>query len=145
MNQTDLKLRQALASKQKAHEEKTRTGLALSLEEFFTGNEDYGSIGCNLSDHPGPQRFYDVLRELRDRKGVQDVVIQLHEYEGDSSWPFSELVHVVTKFDPDTIRDWVAELQPDEVAYGPFDSSCGNPVGLPEPQSGYRIVTLWWD
>ena len=25
----------------------------VSLEEYFDGNDDLGSIGCNLSDHPG--------------------------------------------------------------------------------------------
>jgi hypothetical protein len=30
----------------------------VTLEEFFTGNDDYGSIGCNLSPPLGPQYFY---------------------------------------------------------------------------------------
>jgi hypothetical protein len=31
----------------------------VSLEAFFEGNDDYGSIGCNLleSEHPGPPGF----------------------------------------------------------------------------------------
>ena len=34
----------------------------VSLEDFFVGNEDYGSIGCNLTEHPGPQFFFERLR-----------------------------------------------------------------------------------
>jgi hypothetical protein len=30
----------------------------VSLEDFFLGNSDYGSIGCNLSNNPGPQVFF---------------------------------------------------------------------------------------
>lgn len=43
----------------------------VSLEDFFTGNNEYGSIGCNLADHPGPQLFFKVLKEIRARSTVQ--------------------------------------------------------------------------
>ncbi len=51
------------------------TGLepVVSLELFFEGNDDPGSIGCNLTDHPGVDRFYAVLRGIRDRPDVHGV------------------------------------------------------------------------
>ena len=32
-------------------------GPTVSLEDFFEGNDDLGSIGCNLSAHPGVDVF----------------------------------------------------------------------------------------
>src|SRR5262249_18698986 len=49
----------------------------VSLEEFFTGNEDLGSIGCNLTDHPGMQTFYTELKAIRSRPDVQGVFVAI--------------------------------------------------------------------
>jgi hypothetical protein len=140
---SDLVRQRALAAKLRAHEASTSAPLAVSLDEFFTGNDDYASIGCNLMRHPGPERFYEVLRELRNQEGVQDIFVQLHQYEGEQFWPFSEIVHVITTLGPETVKEWTEELQPDDVNYGPFNGRM--PVGLPEARPGHRIVTLWWD
>jgi hypothetical protein len=53
----------------------------VSLEDFFTGNNDLGSIGCNLENHPGTQRFFAILRSIRARPEVQDVLVTIYEYE----------------------------------------------------------------
>jgi len=42
---------------------------------FFHGNDDLGSISCDLTDHPGTARFYAVLRDVRGRPEVHDVRI----------------------------------------------------------------------
>ncbi|MDP4145462.1 MAG: hypothetical protein Q8936_13415 [Bacillota bacterium] len=39
----------------------------ISLELFFEGNDDIGSIGCNLLDHPGTEKFYSVLKNIKDK------------------------------------------------------------------------------
>src|SRR4051812_20945450 len=43
----------------------------VSIERFFDGNEDSGSIGCNLTDHPGIDSFRDALTGLLRRPDVQ--------------------------------------------------------------------------
>src|SRR5579862_306607 len=43
----------------------------VSLEDFFTGNKDLGSIGCNIEEHPGLRKFYAVLCAIRQRPEVQ--------------------------------------------------------------------------
>ena len=45
----------------------------------FEGNDDLGSIGCNLLDHPGPAHFYEVLRSIRDRSEVHGVWVGITE------------------------------------------------------------------
>src|SRR5262245_27366125 len=36
----------------------------VAIERFFDGNDDLGSIGCNLMPHPGVEAFRDVLTGL---------------------------------------------------------------------------------
>ena len=117
----------------------------VSLEDFFTGNKDYGSIGCNLSPHPGPQFFFAKLKEIRSRDDVQDVLVEVSEVEesDETMWPFSERVYILTSAAGEEVASWVAALQPDEVeagfAYG------GVPSGAPPLSEGMAVYGVWWD
>ena len=117
----------------------------VSLEDFFVGNEDYGSIGCNLWEHPGPQFFFEVLKGIRARGDVQDVLVEINEVEeGDESmWPFSDRVYILSGAAREEVADWVAALMPDEVeegfAYG------GPPASAPELGAGTKAYGVWWD
>ena len=116
----------------------------VSVEEFFTGNDDMGSIGCNLVDHPGVDSFYRLLREIRARPDVQDVLVGIYEVEeGDPSmWPFSERVYVLTSASVDEIRELLAPLDPDEV----FEGWMGDkPSAAPSVAEPNKVVTAWWD
>ena len=114
------------------------------LDAFFDGNDDLGSIGCNLGDdHPGLDRFREVLAGVKKRRDVQDVLVGIFEaMEEDTSWPFSETVYVLTSASASAVQEWVAELQPDEVEEGFLD---GPPPGLPPLGDGMMPVRLWWD
>ena len=64
--------------------------VAVSLELFFIGNDDPGSIGCNLGlDQPPVETFRDVLIRLRARAEVQDFVVRIADADDDTSWPFT--------------------------------------------------------
>src|SRR2546429_9676710 len=80
----------------------------ISLELFFDGNDDLGSIGCNLSDHPGPARFYGVLGAIRDRPEVYSVWVGISEVMAPDEWPFSNHVYVVTTVSAAEVMSWVA-------------------------------------
>jgi hypothetical protein len=117
----------------------------VSLEDFFIGNDDPGSIGCNLPQPaPDPPRFFEVLKAIRERPDVTDVVVEIHEVEesDESMWPFSDRVYVVTSASQDAIKQWVAELQPDEVEEG---YAAGRPPAGPEVKAPYKIWGIWWD
>jgi len=115
----------------------------VTLEEFFEGNDDLGSIGCNLTEHPGPQRFYAVLRDVRGRGDVQDVLVAITEDMGDDEWPFSDSIYVVTSASREQVAQWVAELQPDPLGgEGYFPTA---PGAAPALKPGFRVYTLWWD
>ena len=42
-------------------------GQTIPVEEFFDGNDDLGSIGCNLDPHPGVDAFRNFLTGLLGR------------------------------------------------------------------------------
>jgi len=60
--------------------------IAVSLEDFFTGNNDAGSIGVNLGpDQPPIAEFHRVLREIRAKPNVQDVLVRIYNYDDPES------------------------------------------------------------
>jgi hypothetical protein len=135
--------RAALIGRIRGLEGSADTMPVVSLEAFFEGNDDPGSIGCNLPNHPGPHRFYELLAAIRARREVQDVLVGIYEIvEDDSSWPFAETVYVLTSAAPEVVRQWAAELEPDEVEAG-FPN--GEPPGAPVLAQGMTPVRLWWD
>ncbi len=128
----------------------------VSLEEFFDGNDNYGSIGCNLDDpqaapplpvpywpHPSPQGFYEILRAVRERQEVQDVLVEVSDTNvGEEDWPFSELVYILTSASAEQVEGWTAKLFPTEVSEG-YDGE--KPALMPDLLPDYTVYTLWWD
>ena len=125
----------------------------VSLEEFFEGNDDYGSIGCNLDDpqatpplpvpywpHPSPQGFYETLRAVRERQEVQDVLVEVSDTDvGAENWPFSELVYILTTASTEEVEAWTISIHPTEVSEGE------KPALVRDLLPGYIVWTLWWD
>jgi hypothetical protein len=112
------------------------------LAEFFDGNDDEGSIGCNLSTHPGIKVFRDVLMGLLDRPDVQAVYVQISELDpGHDSWPFTDSILVVGKISSDKLRTAVSVLQPDEVG---DPEQLGIGVSIDE-RLGSKVLIVWWD
>src|SRR5262245_6870603 len=88
----------------------------VAIDRFFDGNDDLGSIGCNLIPHPGIPRFRQVLTGLLARSDVEAVYAQISELDpGDDCWPFADTVLVVGSVPLDDLRAAVDQLQPDEV------------------------------
>ena len=115
----------------------------VSLELFFEGNDDLGSIGCNLVDHPGIPEFFAVLRDLRDRVEVHDVLVGISEVLGPDEWPFADHVYVVTSASARQVENWAARLRPDEPGSDWWNGvPPAREISLP---AGMRLVTLWWD
>ncbi|MFP5270145.1 hypothetical protein [Coleofasciculus sp.] len=116
----------------------------VSLEDFFLGNEDYGSIGCNLLEHPGLEQFFERLKFIRERQDVQDVLVAVIEIEEDfpDMWPFSDHIYIITSASRTEVENWLAELQPDEVVEG---WATEKPSNAPEILPGFNIFHAWWD
>lgn len=116
----------------------------VSLEEYFTENEDLGSIGCNLTEHPGLETFYRVLKDIRSRPSVQDVLVEVVEVEEQdlSMWPFSDRVYVFASTTAGEISTWSRKLQPDAIEN---DFPHQRPNGAPDLKAGMNVFSLWWD
>ena len=94
--------------------EAPRGDAIVTIDEFFTGNEDLGSIGCNLSRHPGLAIFRKRLEEIKARPDVEAVWLKIYDWdEGD--WPFSENVIIQGRIEEDEVKRLAELLQPSEI------------------------------
>ncbi len=112
------------------------------IEWFFDGNDDLGSIGCNLPEHPGIEAFRETFRRLVQRPDVEAVYTRISELDpGEASWPFTDTVLVAGTISVDELRSIVAPLHPDEVGRG---AAFGAPQSLLQRHGG-QILAAWWD
>jgi hypothetical protein len=116
---------------------------ALTLEEFFDGNSDEGSIACNLVPHPGLGVFRSAFESLLQDPSVRDIRFPVLEWIEGLDWPFTDKVIVVTSLSPESIADRIKHLTPDEVGLLD-DASIPSFEGLMIPD-GLRAVLIWWD
>ena len=115
----------------------------VTLEEFFEGNDDPGSIGCNLAGEVVPSEFYELLKAVRDRSDVACVVVQVTMHDDPEAWPFSDTVWVITSATSAQVRSWVPDrLAPDELLDGIHTD---RPIEAHPIPAGMRAVGLWYD
>ncbi|HYC44603.1 MAG TPA: hypothetical protein VED01_03865 [Burkholderiales bacterium] len=112
------------------------------IEVFFDGNDDVGSIGCNLIEHPGIDTFREAFARVAKRSDVVVIYAQIAEFDpGDDYWPFTDTVFVVGSISADELAHELALLKPDEV-------SSAEDFGIPEAlaqRHNEPILAAWWD
>src|SRR5215468_12719267 len=112
------------------------------IEEFFDGNDDEASIGCNLVDHPGIHVFRSVLLGILGRTDVVAAYVQISEVDpGEESWPFADWVFVVGTISRNDLANALRPLQPDDVGPPGY-------LGVPEAitrQHDAPVLVAWWD
>lgn len=114
----------------------------IAVERFFDGNDDLGSIGCNLLEHPGIDAFRDVLTGLLRRPDVEAVYAQISELDpGEGCWPFTDTIIVAGTIPADELRSAVSALEPDEVAAA---EDFGVLPSIAE-RHGSPVLAVWWD
>ncbi|HSE17699.1 MAG TPA: hypothetical protein VLB46_11655 [Pyrinomonadaceae bacterium] len=114
----------------------------IDVEEFFDGNDDLGSIGCNLLPHPGLEAFRDAFARLAQRPDVKGVYAQIFELDpGEGCWPFTDTVLVVGSISVEDVAAEVSQLQPDEIVIA-AESGLAEMIArrFAEP-----VVVVWWD
>jgi hypothetical protein len=116
----------------------------VTLEEFFVGNDDDGSIGCNLTPMLGPQFFFEKLKFIRSQPNVQDLLVEVTEVqeEDPAMWPFADTVYVFTDGTPEDVAHWTMILQPDAIEESLANEKPDCALGL---KPGYKCYTVWWD
>jgi prepilin-type processing-associated H-X9-DG protein len=112
----------------------------ISIREFFDGNDDPGSIGCNLLEHPGIEIFKSILVGLLDREDVEAVYAQIAELDpGPESWPFTDTVLIVGMISTDVLARILQPLEPDEVGL------MGDIPEFSANRHGGSVQVAWWD
>lgn len=119
----------------------------LPLELFFDGNDDLGSLGCNLVPHPGIDTFYSTLLALRSEDAVSGAWIVAKQHDWKPAWPHSDEVVLRTRLSADEIAARLAHLQPDTVdevdtLNSPPEDMSGAAVAC---APGEHLVVAWWD
>lgn len=116
--------------------------LLVPIGEFFDGNDDLGSIGCNLADHPGIDAFRKAFEAMRRRPDVEAIYARISELDpGPDSWPFSDTVLIFGKIPLEELKRILASLEPDEIV--PAEE-----FGVePEITARHSVPALlaWWD
>jgi hypothetical protein len=116
--------------------------VVVSVEDFFEGNEDYGSIGCNIyPNQPSPADFYKKFKELKQNKSVGDILIRIVDIE-DGDWPFTDAVYIISNLNVEQIKELVKDLTPDEVYE---DWMYKKPINAPEIKPDMKVFSIWWD
>ena len=114
----------------------------VEIETFFDGNDDLGSIGCNLLEHPGIEAFRIALLRIAARRDVKGVYAQIFELDpGEGCWPLPDTILIVGDISSEEVASELASLEPDEVRNG-------EEFGLPDEYAkrlGGPIVVAWWD
>lgn len=114
----------------------------IDYEVFFDGNDDLGSIGCNLNEHPGIEAFRDAFARLARRPDVKGVYAQIFELDpGEGCWPFTDTILVVGPVSVEDVAAELSALEPDEVC-------TGDEFGLAEvvgKRFADPFVVAWWD
>ena len=125
----------------------------VSLDEFFDGNWDEDSLAPNIvrDGRPPLQECYRVLREIRKRPEVQDVLVAIHETPEPNEpldfdiWPESDTVYVLASCSRDEIAHWAAPLKPDNIGDKWSCKTGKKPPAAPDLLPGMKLFVLWWD
>ena len=114
----------------------------IPIARFFDGNDDLGSIGCNLKNHPGIEAFRSTFAELSARSDVQAIYAQIAEVDpGYGAWPFSDTVFIFGDMSKKELQQSLASLRPDEV-------SDATSFGISQAITSMHATALlvaWWD
>lgn len=114
----------------------------VEVEQFFDGNDDLGSIWCNLHEPPEDMsRVSQFLKSIRSRSNVHGLRVLVSQYDGgEDEWPFSDAILVITEASTTEVQSWFKQFPPDEVFIEENEKLLKDLT-----YSGKSAVRLWWD
>ena len=140
-------------AKQKAFVEHVRgrggasAQVAVSLEQFFDGNDCEWSIAPNRPEDMPLETVHKVLLELRAHPEVHDVRVELDVLEfadfPDDEWPYASGVAVVTTLLPEEVD--AMTIDADTESSGGPAATADWLVDGPVVPEGHHYVGVWWD
>ena len=116
--------------------------ILVMLEDFFEGNNDYGSIGVNLyPNQPSPSDFYSKFKEIRQLDSVDNIYVRIADTV-DGDWAYTDAVYIVTTLSIPDLQKLLTDLQPDEIYE---DWMYGKPINAPDLTNDFKVYSAWWD
>lgn len=115
--------------------------VAVSLEDYFNGNNVIGSIMANsYPDEVEPHKLFLFLNELKKNEKIQDILIR--KCEIDEEWPYSDSIYLYTELTKEEIKKEFKQYLPDEIYNGWMYGEPNGKVSIIPPNN---IYTIWWD
>jgi len=116
----------------------------VTLEEFFEGNNDYGSIGYNFyPDQPAPSDFFEVFKSIESKLVVYDIRVQVNDQIEPEDWPSTDTIWIITSAGVDEIDTWLGDrFRGDDYILGFPDFYNIEDYDVPE---GMQALGVWWD
>src|ERR1019366_8414447 len=91
--------------------------VAVTIEDFFEGNNFEGTIGVNIwPDSLTAQFFYERFKELKQHPKVYDILIRIADTDGD--WFYSDTAYINCSLTLDELREQLEVLKFDEIYDG---------------------------
>lgn len=117
--------------------------VALSLDDFFNGNDNFGSIGVNIyPNQPPPGKFYEVFKRLIDQKKADFIYVRITDVEDPEDWFFSDLIYVVGSIGLNELQNLINDLMPFEIGKGWLRKK---PVNIYGDLNGKNVWSVVWD
>ena len=125
-----------------------KQSVLLTIDEFFDGNNDEGSIAPNLETKRPMTEYYKILKELADNPKtidafaeLKDVMIYDNGQLNDNEWFYSDVIYFVGDLTKEEIKEATKTLQPDVVEYDTENRI----KGLSDKYKDKKVVYVWWD
>ena len=114
----------------------------VSIEDFFDGNEDVGSIGVNIYPNPPSlKEFYDTLKEIKKGVKTQDLLIRIADID-DTEWFFTDTIYISGDYTLAEIKKMFKQLKPDEIYEGMMYDE---PSNIPQLNPNSKAYSIWCD
>ena len=145
-----MSMREALLAQiQMQYDQDSKPPPVVTLDDYFMGNTDEGSIAPNQVGYGRPPlaELYARFESIRQKPNVQAVLVGIHgdwteSHKFPESWPPAENVHIYTTASTAEVESWIAGLEADGAIEGwPY----GMHPSAPQPNPGYRVFSVCWD
>jgi hypothetical protein len=114
----------------------------VSVDDFFDGNEDSGSIGVNIyPDAPSLPMFYQVLTKIQNNSKTNALLIRIADID-DTEWFYSDMAFINGEYSLSEVKKLFKPLKPDEVYEGLMYND--KPNNIPNHNTG-KSYSIWWD
>ena len=120
----------------------------VTLEEYFTENNDQCSIGTTGTREFTPNEFLAVLTQLRARDDVGDIRVELIPPKAPGDWPSTDTIWIVTSLTRSELPRrglsqafWERFLPDDWLSFPRLDGRRTERLEIPD---GMRAFGFWY-